>query len=49
MKNTKLSTYEAPALSVLGKVEALTLGCDKRDNGSDGFTYHGNPISCASS
>jgi hypothetical protein len=42
-------TYEAPALRVLGTVHELTQqGCDKRLNGSDGFTFMGQPIVCRS-
>jgi hypothetical protein len=48
MTKTKLTAYEAPAITVLGKVEALTLGCDKRNGSSDGFTFHGVDIVCAS-
>ena len=41
--------YEAPALRVLGSVQELTQqGCDKRLNGSDGFTFMGQPIVCRS-
>lgn len=48
MNNTQISAYEAPAVTVLGKVEELTLGCDKTEGGSDGFTFHGQAISCTS-
>jgi hypothetical protein len=41
--------YEAPAVRVLGTVQAMTLaGCDKALNGSDGFTFMGQPIVCRS-
>jgi hypothetical protein len=40
--------YEAPRLTVLGSVAELTLGCDKHLGGSDGFTFMGAAISCAS-
>jgi hypothetical protein len=41
--------YEAPALRVLGTVHELTqAGCDKALNGSDGFTFMGQPIVCRS-
>ena len=40
--------YEAPKLHVLGSVAQLTLGCDKRLGGSDGFTFMGQPVSCSS-
>jgi hypothetical protein len=46
--NSKVSAYEAPAVTILGKVEQLTLGCDKTSGGSDGFTYHGQAITCSS-
>jgi hypothetical protein len=43
------AAYEAPALRVLGSVQELTqFGCDKRSNGSDGYTYMGQPIVCRS-
>jgi hypothetical protein len=44
-------SYEAPAVTILGKVEQLTLAgdfCDKNYGGSDGFTFQQNPISCNS-
>ena len=41
-------TYEAPALRVLGTVHELTQSCDKALNGSDGFTFMGQPIVCRS-
>jgi hypothetical protein len=50
MKKT-ISTYVAPALTVLGRVEELTLTtgfCDKTLGGSDGFTFQQNPIHCNS-
>jgi hypothetical protein len=40
--------YEAPALRVLGSVAELTLSCDKRFGGSDGFTFMGTAIVCSS-
>ena len=40
--------YEAPQLNVLGSVAQLTLVCDKRLGGSDGFTFMGQSISCSS-
>jgi hypothetical protein len=46
MKDTKV--YEAPAITVLGKVETLTLGCDKKFGSTDGFTFHGVIVVCAS-
>jgi hypothetical protein len=40
--------YEAPALTLLGSVHALTQVQDKKYGGSDGFTFMGVPISNAS-
>jgi hypothetical protein len=42
------AAYEPPALKVLGTVAGLTLGCDKSLGGSDGFTFMGQSIVCAS-
>jgi hypothetical protein len=40
--------YEPPALSVIGSAAELTLGCDKTWGKSDGFTFQGTTITCAS-
>ena len=41
--------YEAPAITEIGSVYELTqYGCDKHLNGSDGFTFMGQPITCVS-
>jgi hypothetical protein len=40
--------YEAPVLTVLGSVADLTLFCDKTWGSSDGFTFQGSAIACAS-
>lgn len=45
----KIPAYEAPAVTILGKIEVLTLYCDKNLGGSDGFTFQQSPISCTSS
>ena len=37
-----------PRLVVYGSVDQITQGCDKRYGGSDGFTFLGTPIQCAS-
>jgi hypothetical protein len=42
------SAYQAPSLRVLGSVAELTQGCDKTLNGSDGFTFMGQPVVCRS-
>jgi hypothetical protein len=42
------AVYEPPRLEVLGSVAELTLYCDKQLGGSDGFTFMGASISCAS-
>ena len=41
--------YEPPVINVIGSVAELTLGCDKKYGGADGFTFHGDTIVCASS
>jgi hypothetical protein len=41
--------YEAPSLTVLGSVHALTQTQDKKLGGSDGFTFMGMAIQNASS
>jgi hypothetical protein len=43
-----LVAYEPPALRVLGSVQTLTQGCDKHLGSSDGFTFVGQAIVCAS-
>jgi hypothetical protein len=43
------SAYEAPSVTVIGTVHELTQDCDKRLNGSDGFTFMGQPIVCRGS
>jgi hypothetical protein len=45
------ASYEAPALVVIGAFQELTLGpyCDKKLGSSDGFTFQGQAIVCASS
>jgi hypothetical protein len=40
--------YEPPAVTVIGTLHELTLGCDKHLGGTDGFTFMGQAISCAS-
>ena len=40
--------YEAPALAEVGTLHELTLGCDKAWGDSDGHTFAGVPITCAS-
>jgi hypothetical protein len=42
------NAYEAPALTLLGSVHALTQGGDKKYGVSDGFTFMGNSITNAS-
>jgi hypothetical protein len=41
--------YEAPAIKPLGTLFELTLYCDKELGHSDGFTFMGAPIVCATS
>ena len=40
--------YEAPELTVIGSINELTLGTDKKYGDSDGFTFMGVPITNAS-
>jgi hypothetical protein len=40
--------YQAPEITVIGSVYELTQYCDKHLNGSDGFTFMGQPITCVS-
>jgi hypothetical protein len=46
--STAPEAYEAPALRVLGSVAELTQGCDKTLGHTDGFTFQGSDIVCAS-
>jgi hypothetical protein len=39
--------YESPELVELGTLHELTLTCDKRLGGSDGFTFMGQAIVCS--
>jgi hypothetical protein len=48
MNAAETHTYEAPAITVIGSVHELTQSCDKHLNGSDGFTFMGQPIVCVS-
>ena len=45
-----ITPYEAPELAERGTLHELTLmfPCDKRLNGSEGFTFMGQPIVCSS-
>jgi hypothetical protein len=47
-KPSERPPYEAPELVVIGALEELTLGCDKNWGQTDGFTFQGSPIACAS-
>lgn len=40
--------WTMPMLVVYGSVDKITQGCDKNYGGSDGFTFLGTPIQCAS-
>jgi len=49
MNSAETPTYEAPSITQIGTVYELTqYGCDKHLNGSDGFTFMGQPIVCVS-
>jgi hypothetical protein len=41
-------SYVPPAVTELGSLHAMTLWCDKRYGRSDGFTFQGSSITCAS-
>ncbi len=43
----RIDTYERPVIRVLGTVHELT-GCDKQFGRSDGHTFGGASIVCAS-
>jgi len=49
-EDIEVAAYQAPSLQVLGAVAELTqqFPCDKKLNGSDGFTFMGQPIVCRS-
>lgn len=47
-KGGAVGVYVAPTVIELGKLHELTLGCDKRLGQSDGFTFAGLQIVCAS-
>lgn len=40
--------WNPPCLTVFGSVEEITLGCDKTNGSSDGYTYMGQAIVCSS-
>jgi len=40
--------WVAPEVRKYGDFESTTQQCDKMYGGSDGFTFMGSPISCAS-
>jgi hypothetical protein len=46
--DARRGSYEPPAIHVIGSVAELTLGCDKKMGSSDGFTFQGDSIVCAS-
>lgn len=46
--NVQQTPYEPPVLRTVGSVVELTLNCDKGLNGSDGFTFMGQPVVCRS-
>ena len=46
--DTGITPYEAPELAELGTLHELTLYCDKTLGSSDGFTFMGQAIVCAS-
>jgi len=48
MQSSQKKIYSTPKLTVHGAVEEITKGCDKYFGSSDGFTFQGIPIQCAS-
>ena len=46
--DTHRGAYEPPAIHIIGSITELTLGCDKTLGSSDGFTFQGSAIVCAS-
>lgn len=48
MQSSQKKIYSTPKLTVHGAVEEITKGCDKQFGSSDGFTFGGSPIVCAS-
>lgn len=53
MNNVQTETkkdWTMPRLTVYGTIERITQSryCDKNTGGSDGFTFQGTPIQCAS-
>jgi hypothetical protein len=48
MNSVQRKDWSTPTVRVYGNVEKITEGCDKAFGGSDGFTFGGIPIQCAS-
>jgi hypothetical protein len=43
-----MKEWRLPVVTTYGTVGKITQGCDKMLGGSDGFTFMGTPIQCAS-
>ena len=48
MENVQKPVWETPEVQKYGTFEAATQGCDKMLGGSDGFTFMGAVVVCAS-
>lgn len=48
MEKTGKPVWEVPKVQKYGTFEAATQACDKRLGGSDGFTFMGQVVVCAS-
>jgi len=46
--DTRRGGYEPPAIHLIGPVTEVTQYCDKTLGSSDGFTFQGSPVVCAS-
>lgn len=48
MENVSRKVWQTPRASRYGTFAEATAGCDKKLGSSDGFTFLGQPIVCAS-
>lgn len=48
MENVQKPVWETPEVQKYGTFESATQGCDKLLGGSDGFTFMGQVVVCAS-
>lgn len=47
-RQSSVSLYEPPRLTIIGTVHELTQGCDKKFGETDGYTFMGAVIVCRS-